>query len=309
MRPGRVGGPAVEGGVQQVKVIDFHVRQSGGEGKVQLAVQRHRADIGLVGHRQQGDAVILGIQHQIAQGEQLRRVAPCFLRQVQREKVGGAAGGLVATHSPRYVALTSVVGGQRQHPVAVEQAMQVLQVIQRSARGLDDITAAVVPPVLLESVLAPRARDELPQARRTAMGIGIGVERAFHHRQQGDLERHVARFDFLDDVMQVGAGTVGDAVQIRLVPLVPVAGSDDTGMVGIGEREALADAVPDVVMTGAPINPEVLGGFHAAGLGQHTFLKREVGRVVVGLDDDFGVRGDDRHRMRGTAHQNQHQEQ
>ncbi|MNF59378.1 hypothetical protein D3C84_409660 [compost metagenome] len=47
--------------------------------------------------------------------------------------------------------------------------------------------------------------NELPQADRIGVGIGEGVVGAFDHRQQRQLHRHIALFQALDDVMDIGA--------------------------------------------------------------------------------------------------------
>ena len=48
-------------------------------------------------------------------------------------------------------------------------------------------------------------------------GTRIRLEGALDHRQQRELERHAARFDLLDDVVQVQAGAAEHALEVLRV--------------------------------------------------------------------------------------------
>ena len=104
-----------------------------------------------------------------------------------------------------HVAFAAVVGRQRQLPVA-EAVVQELQVVERGAGRRQHVAAAVVPPGLLQAVLAAGGRDELPHAGGAHARVGRRVVGALDHRQQRDLGGHAALLQLLHDVEQVAAG-------------------------------------------------------------------------------------------------------
>ena len=125
--------------------------------------------------------------------------------------------------------------------------MQRLQIIERAARGLDDVAPAVIPPVLLQAEARAGFRNELPQSRGARARIGVGLKRAFHHGQQRDLERHAARFEFSDDMVKVQLRAAEGALQILGIGGEPVQLLVDAMLFRvIFELEARAHAIEKV---------------------------------------------------------------
>ena len=177
----------------------------------------------------------------------------CFARHVEAGIVGRQALGLVLLDRPLDRPFTPVVRGEGKVPVTVH-VVDGLQVIERGAGRGDNVTALVLPPVLLEVEALAGGRDELPQAGSMGARIGHRVEGAFDHRQQRDLGRHAARFDFLDDVMQVGAAALDHAAQRVWTVLVPLLVVQGQAVVEVGHCEAVTDAVPEVVTRGGQVD-------------------------------------------------------
>ena len=153
--------------------------------------------------------------------------------------------------------------------------MHVLEVVERGARRRDDIAAAVIPPVLFEAEALAGARHELPQTVGAHPRLRVGLECALDHRQERELERHPARFDLFDDVMQVGHCPAKHAFQICGIVREPGDLLVDLPRIDIFEFEAGANAVEDV----------------------RILLRRESGDVVSRIFDHAGgggFRGDGR---------------
>src|SRR5690606_34047030 len=110
-------------------------------------------------------------------------------------------------------ALAGIVGGQGQLPVG-EAVVQLLQVVQCGIGGGDHVAPAVVPPGLLQAVVAAGGRNELPDARSPSGRVGERLVGALDHRQQRQLHRHAALFELLDDVVQIRRRAVGDPVYV-----------------------------------------------------------------------------------------------
>ena len=106
--------------------------------------------------------------------------------------------------------------------MALSQFLEVLEIVERSARRVDDVATTVVPPVLLDAETACRARDHLPQARRTTVRIGERVVGALDDGQQCELHRQSAAFEFGADMRHVALRTREDTIEIVGVPDVPV---------------------------------------------------------------------------------------
>ncbi|MND92981.1 hypothetical protein D3C80_851570 [compost metagenome] len=85
-----------------------------------------------------------------------------------------------------------------------------------------------------------------------AARIGHWVVGAFDGRQQGQLQRHVALFETLDDVMDVEAAAIAGAFEERRVTGEPQALLFDAWVDGnaVLQLEALAHALPDVLGRG-----------------------------------------------------------
>ena len=100
----------------------------------------------------------------------------------------------------------------------------------------------------------PVARDELPQAGSVGTRIGHRVERAFDHRQQREFGRHAACFEFLDDVVQIGAAALDHAAQ-RIRPVqVPLLVVQGQVVVQVGHRETVAQTDPQIVRLGGQVD-------------------------------------------------------
>ena len=83
-----------------------------------------------------------------------------------------------------------------------------------------------------------------PEAR--AREYAIRLERALDHGQQGELERHVARFELGDDVIEIELGAAEGALEIFGIARIPVDLLRDGGALGFIELEAGADAVEEI---------------------------------------------------------------
>ena len=86
--------------------------------------------------------------------------------------------------------------------------MQIAQIAQgRIGRG-GDVAATVVPAGLAQVEVPAGGWNELPEPDRVRRRVGEGVIGAFDDRKQRELQRHVALFEPLDDVMDVGAAAL-----------------------------------------------------------------------------------------------------
>ena len=77
-------------------------------------------------------------------------------------EVGRLAGASIALDGSFDGELATVVGGDREQPVAIEFFMQRFEVVEGRPGSLDRVATSVVPPVLLESEAATGVGDELP---------------------------------------------------------------------------------------------------------------------------------------------------
>ena len=211
----------MEGRIQFVEFFGTDAGDLGCDLEAHLAFGRDAGEVGLVRNRAEREAKGFRIEHQLLHGQELRHVRARLGRQPQVPELHRAPGGAVRVHGPRHERLTAVVGADGEQPVAVELVMERLQVIERCARRFDDVAPPVVPPVLLQPVFRAGVGNELPQARGACARVRIGLEGAFHHRQQRDLERHAAAFQFGDDLVQVQIGAPEGALQILGVRRVP----------------------------------------------------------------------------------------
>ena len=90
-------------------------------------------------------------------------------------------------------------------------------------------------------------RHELPQAGCADRRFRLRDEGAFDHRQQGQLGRHAALFDFVDDVEQVFVTAAQRAFDAgRIGGVLAFEAADQIGVDFI-HLEAFADALPDIV--------------------------------------------------------------
>ncbi len=213
VRTVRRRGHPVEGRVERKHVVAADAREVGCVAQVDLAARIDDVEVRTIRHCRELQAVRARIGDQAADREQLRHVVARFGMQVETEEVRGSAGGRVATDRAAERALAAVIGGDREEPVALEVAVQVLQVGESRVGGEQHVAAFVDPPVLREPVVLAGAGDELPEARGTAAGIRDRVERALDHRQQRQLEGHAATLDLRDDVVQVALAATERTVE------------------------------------------------------------------------------------------------
>ncbi len=145
--------------------------------------------------------------------------------------------------------LAAVVGRQRQLPVA-ELGIQLLQVVERGAGGLDHAEALVLPEVLFQRVQPPGGRDELPQPGGLGERHRLGLHRAFDERQQRQLGGHAALLDLVDDVVQVHAGAPGHARDVIGLRRIPARARLGTLGFEVGHLEAAPYPAPQIAVGG-----------------------------------------------------------
>ena len=78
VRAGRIGGPAMEAGVELVHFVERDAGEFGRERQIELAAGVDLHEVGLVRNRAERDAVVLGIRDEAAHGHQLRHVGARF---------------------------------------------------------------------------------------------------------------------------------------------------------------------------------------------------------------------------------------
>ncbi len=220
--PGRVGGPAMERGIEVVNLVGGDAGDLRGDLHIDLTLGHHTREVGLVGDRGEVEPVFARVIHQALHGEELGHVGFGLSRQAQVPEIDRAALGLIHLHGVLDRDFAAVVGGDGEQPVAVELVMQGLQVIERGVRGGDHVAAAVVPPVLLQAEARARAGNELPQTRGARPGVGVRLERALDDRQQCQLRRHVPSLELRDDVIEIHVSASERALQVIGIGRVPV---------------------------------------------------------------------------------------
>ena len=78
--------------------------------------------------------------------------------------------------------------------------------------------------------------------------VGKRLVGALDHRQQRELQRHAARLDLGDDVVQVALTALEDALQVFRIVLEPGELLVDRRLLHFFEREAGAHAVEQIVV-------------------------------------------------------------
>ena len=131
-------------------------------------------------------------------------------------------------------------------PVAVH-LVELGEVIERGVGRIDDVAAAVVPPVLLELETPAGARDELPQPGSVRARVGHGIEGALHHREQRELGGQAPPIDLHDDVIEVRPAAVEDALQVLWIGGVFTRLSPHQRVVQVRHGESLANALPNIL--------------------------------------------------------------
>ena len=249
------GRRTLEAGIEPAELPDGDSREVRGERELDLTVERHRSKVHLVGNRPQGHAVPFRLLDDRGDGDEAVYVGARLPGQAQRPYVGGFSPRAVSGHRAPDVAFAPVVGGHREQRIVPELLHEPGEVVERGASGLDDVAATVVPPVLLQSVPPAGRRHELPQARRPRVRVRALAERALHHRKQRELHWQLALFDFPCDVGQVGAGALRYAMEVFLVPSVPLDRAPDLLLVRVLQVHPVANTFPRV-----PNARRLLGG-------------------------------------------------
>ena len=119
---------------------------------------------------------------------------------------------------------TTVVSRQRNVPVFVVLAVEILQMPRRCARGLDRIHALVYPGVGIQAVGPPRSAHELPHAHRARRAARLGSKPTFYNRKVLQLVGDTFFLQNLLDRWKVGFRPTHPADQM-IAPLLqkPVA--------------------------------------------------------------------------------------
>ena len=198
-----VGGPAPETRIERVDVVERDAGEVRRGAQVDLAVEGDRLELHAVRNRLEDDSVSFRIIDDGGDGEQARYVSPCLSRQPQRPDVRRLASRTISGYRASDVAFAPVVGGDREQAVSVEIPQELGEIGERGVRRRDDIAAAVVPPVLLQSVQSSGRRHELPQPRCAFARVRVHLEGALDHRQQRELDGQLLLLDFAHDVRQV----------------------------------------------------------------------------------------------------------
>ena len=197
------------------------------------------ADIG------QHDVKALRIAHDVFQRLELGHIPARFLGHAQVQIAHAQALVLVFCPGALHAALAPVVGRQRQVPIA-EHAVQLFQVIQRSARGGQHIAPVIAEGVLAQLEIGARGRHELPHASGLGTGDGTGVVGTLDERQQRQLRGHAAALELLNDVKQVFARALAHA-QHGVGPAgIPLLAVMHQRRLQIGHGKARAHALPHV---------------------------------------------------------------
>ena len=94
------------------------------------------------------------------------------------------------------------------------QSVQLLQIIERGPRRMDDVTAIIDPPVLRQVEVFARSRHELPKAGGLGAGQCDWIHRTFDEWQQGQFSWQATLFNLINDVIQVAATARHHPIQI-----------------------------------------------------------------------------------------------
>jgi hypothetical protein len=243
---GGVGDPVVERRIQRKHLFRSKLGKLGRDVQVDLPGDVDLHEVRLVRDRRELQAVRRRIVDDAAHREQLRHVRARFARQLQAEEIGRLARRAILLDRARDVRFAAVVRRDREQPVAIELFRQELQIVERCGRSRDDVASPVVVPVLLQVVASTGTRNELPQTGGSCARVGDGVERALDDRQQRELERHVARLDLVDDVVQVALAAPEGAVEISGMLREPAHLALDRRVIDVLECEAAANALEQV---------------------------------------------------------------
>ena len=254
--------------VELLEVVDGQPGQPRGQGHVDVALDVHAQEVRVVLERRQRHCKQSGSGHDVLHRLQLGHVVAGLVGHGQVRVPRAQTGAPVAVDGALHVALAPVVGRQRQVPVA-EQAVQPLQVVQRSAGRGEHGAPVVAEEVLAQFEVLAGGGHELPHARGAGSRHRLRVEGTLDEGQQRQVDRHVAAFDFFDDVEQIAPAALGHALHIvgpRGIPLLPLA---HEFVVQVGQGVAGADTVPQTgagsVLVGVQAAPRQVASWRPTG--------------------------------------------
>ena len=231
--------------VERDQLFDRHLGELGGDAEVDVARQGDGDEVRRVRDRIELDPRGRGIGDDVLERLERRHVGARLARHRDRLVVGRLALRPVAVDRALDAVLAHVVRGEREVPVA-EHLVQRLQVVERGVGRGEDVAPPVVPEVLVEVVVPAGRGDELPQPRSVRARVRERVVRALDHRQERELGGHPAALERLDDVEEVFPAAVDEDPEL-LGPLrVPGLPLDDDRAHEVRDREAGADADPEI---------------------------------------------------------------
>mmetsp|Transcript_23372 Transcript_23372/g.55587 ORF Transcript_23372/g.55587 Transcript_23372/m.55587 type:complete len:384 (+) Transcript_23372:342-1493(+) len=245
--------------VELLEGLQRDAGQAGGQLDIDVAIDPHAQEVGVVGHRRQRECIALGRENDVLDRLQLGHVVARFVGDLQAFVVGRQAQTLVARDGLLHIARAPVVGGQREMPVA-EHLVQPAQVVEGGTRRREHIAAVVAEDVLLEVEVTSGGRHELPHAGGLGAGHGMRDEGAFDEGQQGQFARHAALLNLLQDVEEVAAAAGRHALDVVGPGAVPGLGLADPVVVQILQLKALAQPRPQVGVHIGRVEVHLLAG-------------------------------------------------
>ena len=100
--------------------------------------------------------------------------------------------------------------------------VELLQIIQRRARALQYVSAFIFPEVLLKRINVAGLRHELPESGCFGVRQSFGLKSTFNERQKSKFGGKPSLFDFVNDVVEILAGTLEDSLDVaRITAIAP----------------------------------------------------------------------------------------
>ena len=159
--------------------------------------------------------------------------------------IGFATARFRSSDSTRNTAFAPVVGCKSQMPVT-KLLVELLQIIQRRARALQYVSAFIFPKVLLKRINVAGLRHELPESGCFGVRQSFGLKSTFNERQKREFGGKPSLFNFVDDVVEILAGTLKDTLNVARITAVAPKRSFHSGVVELRHGVAASDAIPDV---------------------------------------------------------------